>query len=84
MALTEKDLIELRDERHADYMHEARRESAERNRYRARIEALEATLLEISTPIEGKPMGNPWDFYNDVRKLAAGAIGIPYVHQEFT
>lgn len=56
---------------------------AERNRYRQRIEALEAVLLAIAEPIEGQPIGNPWDFYNDLRKRAAQAISIPYVHQVF-
>lgn len=55
----------------------------ERNRYRDRVEALEAVLVEIAEPVEGSPIGNPWDFYNDVRKLAANAVGIPYAHQDF-
>lgn len=56
---------------------------AERGRWRERVEALEGALLIITDPIEGKPLGNPWDFYNDVRKVAAEAIGIPFVHQQF-
>lgn len=56
---------------------------AECRRYRDRVEALEGVLLEIAEPIEGKPIGNPWDFYNDVRKFAAEAISLPYVDQKF-
>lgn len=55
----------------------------ERNRYRDRVEVLEAALVEIAEPVDGRPIGNPWGFYNDVRKLAANAVGIPYVHQDF-
>lgn len=43
-----------------------------------RIRELETALFEISNPI-ANPVGNPWAFYEDVRKFAADAISIPFV-----
>lgn len=51
---------------------------AECDRYRARVEVLESALTTIAAPIAGKPVGNPWGFYDDLRKVAADTVGIPF------
>lgn len=45
------------------------------------IQKMKAALADIAKPLTN-PLGNPWDFYENVRKLAADAIGITYVRQE--
>lgn len=43
---------------------------------------LKAALAEIAKPIDGKAIGNPWDFYEDMRRYAAEALGVEYVRQD--
>lgn len=64
------------------YITGMRKTGLERATYLTRILKLEAVLFEISEPVEN-PIGDAWDFYDDVRRLAGKAVGVPFVENTF-
>ena len=47
------------------------------------ISSLRGVLREIAAPLVGTPLGDPWDFYDDLRHLASSTIGETYVKSDF-
>jgi hypothetical protein len=53
--------------------------AAQAQKASARASELESALREIAKPIDGQPIGDPWGFYEDLRRYAANALGEEFI-----